>query len=112
MLIKAYVLFVLLAVSCGTTSKTQQQPKEAEKQAIDYAASKYSKATVIDYTELDGCKYLFQLEDGRKLNPGTIDAKYQKNGLKVWLKYERVDLMNVCMAGETIKVIDIAERSE
>lgn len=56
--------------------------------------------------ELDGCEFLITLEDGTNLLPVdyTVDITGLKDKQKITFTYEQVEAMNVCMAGETVKV--------
>jgi hypothetical protein len=76
----------------------------------DYAGNGYIKAFVTD-VELDGCKWMLQREDdGKKLEPDGLQPEFEKDSLHVWLKYTEDDRMSICMAGQTIKVVDIRIR--
>lgn len=77
---------------------------------FDYAANGYIKAMVTD-VQLDGCKFMLQPEGAtKKLEPDQLLPEFQQDSLNVWLKYVDDDRMSVCMAGQTIKVIDIRKR--
>jgi hypothetical protein len=81
----------------------------------DYATQGYVKAFVVDY-ELDGCKWMLRLDnddpndDDKKMEPDFLFSEFQKDSLPVWLKYHKEERISICMAGETIKVIDIKKR--
>ncbi|MBI3509888.1 MAG: hypothetical protein HY064_04440 [Bacteroidetes bacterium] len=76
----------------------------------DYPGNGYIKAFVTD-VELDGCKWMLQQEsDNKKLEPDGLQPEFEHDSLKVWLKFEPEDRMSVCMAGQTIKVLDIKIR--
>lgn len=45
--------------------------------------------------ELDGCTYLLELQDGSKLQPVTLPVEFQHGGLKVRIKYKKVEIMVV-----------------
>ncbi|MCU0435775.1 MAG: hypothetical protein MUC87_20110 [Bacteroidia bacterium] len=103
------LLFIaLISGSCFLRKKEKQQP-------IDYAAQGYVKALVVDY-ELDGCKWMLRLDnddpndDDKKMEPDFLFSEFQKDSLPVWLKYQREERISICMAGETVKVIDIKKR--
>lgn len=64
-------------------------------------------ATVIDYSELDGCRFLLELEDGRKLEPVNLQEKYMKHGLKVLITWKNADGMSICMAGTMAELTSI-----
>jgi hypothetical protein len=84
-------------------------------------------ATVVDLRKLDGCGYVFVLEDGTRLEPfrvfmcGTppVPENQQKDplqnfefvdGKKVFIGYEKLDSMaSVCMVGPIVKITCISE---
>jgi hypothetical protein len=85
-------------------------------------------ATVRDLTGLDGCGWVFELNDGTKLIPliigfcGTPPVSKEItenplydfefiNGKKVFIDYEpiHVGMVNACMVGETVKITCISE---
>jgi hypothetical protein len=87
-------------------------------------------ATVRDLTDLDGCGFVFELEDGSRLVPFfegfwcgtpplpeavTNDPLYNfeyVEGKKVLISYaERNGIANICMAGKTVKITCLKEIS-
>ncbi len=78
---------------------------------FNYAADGYVKGFVTD-VQLDGCKWMIQLPDSAKkrIEPDEIPPAFQKDSLLVWVKYTPEDRMSVCMAGQTVNIIDIRKR--
>jgi hypothetical protein len=69
--------------------------------------------TYVDMQGLDGCTFLIQLEDGRKLLPiYSREPDFQpKDGMKVRLDFKPADDMaSVCMAEDLIAEITCLER--
>ena len=83
-------------------------------------------ATVKDLTGLDGCGFVFELQDGTRLQPVrnlicgtpplpkeiTEDPLFNfqvVHGKKVLIDYEIVDGVNICMAGPMVKITCIQE---
>ena len=96
------ILLLGLIAACNLFKKTKPDS--------EWEQAGYVKAFVTD-VELDGCKWMLQLEkDGKRLEPDGIQPEFEKDSFKVWLKYTPEDRMSVCMAGQTIKVIDIKKR--
>jgi hypothetical protein len=84
--------------------------QKSKKTSVDYLNAGYVKAIVTEL-QLDGCKFMLQVEgDEKKLEPDGLQPEFEIDSLPVWLKYEAEDRMSVCMAGQTIKVIDIKKR--
>lgn len=77
---------------------------------VDYEKEGYVKAFVTD-VQLDGCHFMLQREsDNKRLEPEELTPAFQQDSLKVWIKYEVDDRMSVCMAGQTIRLLDIRKR--
>ena len=68
---------------------------------------KYILVTVRDYTNLDGCNYLLEMENGQKLEPKQWPGKYSKDGLKVYVQYKKIEGMSICMAGVMVDITAI-----
>lgn len=84
------------------------------------------EATVRDLTGLDGCGFVFELNDGTKLEPYMIgycgtpplpkevteDPLYQfefVDGKKVIIGYEETKAFSVCMVGPVVKITCLEE---
>ncbi len=83
--------------------------KKTKEVVIDYAGQGYVQAEVRDY-DLDGCRYMLYLDANRKLEPDYLPTEFQQDSVPVWIKYEVENRMSVCMAGETVKLLDIKKR--
>jgi hypothetical protein len=96
------VLLVCTIVACNLFKKSKSD--------AEWETDGYVKAHVTDVT-LDGCKWMLQLDkDGKRLEPDGLQPEFEKDSFKVWLKYVPEERMSICMAGQTIKVIDIKKR--
>lgn len=101
--ISSIFLLFALVISCTPLKKGTASDTDMEKQG-------FVKAMVITM-ELDGCTYMIEQEsDKKRLEPDGLQPDFQKDSLKVWIKYTAEDRMSVCMAGETIKLLDIKKR--
>ena len=80
------------------------------------------KASVVDFTGLDGCGLMLVLEDGTRLNPEKrvyIQAPKREEdplyyftlvaGEKVKIAYKETDNMDACMAGKTVFITCITK---
>jgi hypothetical protein len=104
----------LITLSCADGDIT---PKE------DNTCS--TQATVKNYTGLDGCGYVLELNDGRILEPVTMTvcgppphnimtldnplANFEVDGKRVLIDYELIESVSICMAGQTVKISCISE---
>lgn len=70
-------------------------------------------AVLRDYAGLDGCRWLFELEDGQRLEPVNLH-QYDfelKDGLEVSIQFtEATDMMSICMAGKMVNITCISKR--
>lgn len=70
-------------------------------------------ATIYDYTGLDGCTWVIQLENDEVLEPTNIKALNYKliDGKKVWIKYSPLaDQASICMVGQIVEIEGIWDR--
>lgn len=68
---------------------------------------------VRDYTGLDGCGWVIELEDGKKLEPAIVLPNIQfYDGQEVTVWYEELEGMSsTCMAGQIAKIYKIQSES-
>jgi hypothetical protein len=92
------LIFLLFSISCNKSN-----PPE----------SGAVKATLYDYTGLDGCSWVIKVDNNEVLeldNPEQLDFKL-KDGKKVWLKYHLSESQtSICMVGPKINVDAIWDR--
>ena len=73
------------------------------------------KASIIDYSGLDGCNYVIQLKDGTLLMPYNLndfDIALEDNK-NIWIKYKAKDMTGMfwlCHCVDVIEVEEIRER--
>ena len=93
MRIKHFIIVLILCVIASCTPKTSTEGCTTE-------------GTIRDMTGLDGCGFLIELDNGTKLNPVeyTVKSFNFEDGQHIRFGYEAVDMMNVCMAGQTVKI--------
>jgi len=97
------LLTIVIASSCSkkTFSTKTGSPSHAK------TKTEYEDA-MVRYFKRDGCDYALQLENGDLIEPDKLSPKFQKDSLKVLVKYkERVDVASICMMGKMVKIIDI-----
>jgi hypothetical protein len=101
-IINCFVLSVLYS-ACGYGDRAH--PVSLKKQQEGY-----EKAIVKDY-RVDGCTWLLVLEDGKKLQPVELKPEFQKDNLRVWIRYEiKKNGTGICMTGEMVTITTIERR--
>jgi hypothetical protein len=93
---------LILVVSCKCANKATNENAKQETNLKNYTV-----VTVIDYSELSGCGFIFSLNNGAKLIPGNMPDSLRKHDLKLRIIYKQTNLANTCMAGKTISLIDV-----
>jgi hypothetical protein len=102
--------FSFLIISCHCKKKIAADTKATAEVKRDFEVEGYTKATVINYA-VDGCTFLLQLADEKKLEPTNLSTDFKKDNLAVWVKYmPKKGGMSVCMAGQIVEISDIQLR--
>ncbi|HEX5002650.1 MAG TPA: hypothetical protein VFW78_09130 [Bacteroidia bacterium] len=94
------VIAILLVAGCTASKETTTEK---------LPPPGFTAATVTDYSELDGCRYLLITGDSIKYNPTNLDAAYQHHGMVVWFRFKPVQMPTTCMTGTTIRILEIKE---
>ena len=72
------------------------------------------KATLRNYSGLDGCGWVIELSSGILLEPINLDdfqGEYSmEDGAPIWINYENYNSASICMIGQTVQVIAIRNR--
>ncbi|HKR06634.1 MAG TPA: hypothetical protein VJY62_18515 [Bacteroidia bacterium] len=101
---------ILIACSgCKQNIVAVQQSTPADSPRKD---SKQIEATVIDYSEVDGCRFLLELTNKEKLQPENLPAEFEKDKMQVMIKYHVTNKNTVCMAGKTVYIDFIKAKTE
>jgi hypothetical protein len=94
-----WIMLFFLFNACAAVKNNDSQP----------IPSGAIEVTVIDYRELDGCTFLLEQQDKKKLQPVNLPAEFQKNGLRLYVNYKNVDGMGICMAGTMVELTFMKE---
>jgi len=100
-------IMVLLGTACKTPESTSNTT-EANKGG--------TKATVVDYTGLDGCRQMLMLDDGRLMVAQDDEGVVQQlhYGQRVSITFEETEpMVSICMTEDMtakIKTIDLIEK--
>ncbi len=71
------------------------------------------KATIEDFTGLDGCGWVLVLEDGTNLEPTNLNSQQvaPADGKKVWVTYTKAqNAASICMVGDMVEITCMSER--
>jgi hypothetical protein len=94
---KAYLFLILLLLTACSKSN-----------------SGMLKGKLHDYTGLDGCGMLIDLDNGTTLEPTNL-SNFQDNvnlvdGQKVWVKYHEISAGSICMVGKVAEIDELENR--
>lgn len=108
-LLFSFLVFILSLQSCflfadAKSTNTVNTPDT-------HTQDGFIKATVINY-ELDGCKFMLQLTDGKKLEPVNLPDEFKKDKYNVWIKYQHYKGSSICMAGQMVTITAIEKRAQ
>lgn len=96
------IVLLLILVNLSSCSKKTTAPVKADDSPA--GPGKLTEATVIDYSEVAGCTFLLQLNNGEKLEPSNLFSEFKKDKLEVLIRYQVTDMMSVCMAGKVVSI--------
>ena len=84
----------------------------AQKSAAEYIKSGYVKAIVLNKKGIDGCGFVIKLEKNEIIQPLELDKKFQKNKLKIWVKFvvPKKSPASICMMGKIVEITFIEKR--
>lgn len=70
------------------------------------------KGTLKNYTGLDGCGWMIELNDGSVIEPSNLNdfMIIPAENKKIWVSYESAPLASICMVGEIVIIKCISER--
>lgn len=104
---KDLTLSVMVWVLLMMISSCRSNAPSATAQANHFGKGDLVKAMVLDYSELDGCTFILELEDGTKLEPVELPESFRSDSLKVLVKYTMVKRASICMVGQMVTVSEI-----
>lgn len=91
-----FLLFAFFLAACGDSNEMQEPIVE---ELID--------AEFRDFSSLDGCMWVIEIEDGAKLEPINLSDfdVLPLEGKKILISYiERLDMASVCQVGTIIEL--------
>ena len=98
---KSLLVAIIFLVNCTSSHKPSQESPTATKDFLDESIV----VTVVDAKGLDGCSYLLETKDGRRLQAINLDDEFKKDGLKLRVHLEPSrGMMSICMAGPMVLV--------
>ncbi len=81
-------------------SPNEAKPKPAQGERLS--------GKVVDMRGLDGCKFLIELPDGKRLQPINLAKEFQVDKLQIrFLATPARGVMSICMAGEIVRVSEV-----
>lgn len=94
-----FILVFLSATSC----------KVKEKHEINLVPPNAILVKVIDFSDLDGCTMMLEMENGDKLQPLNLPEKFSKAGMQLFITYKYSEGISICMSGKLVQLNYISE---
>ena len=98
---------ILLILSCFTTSSCSKKISVTQTPCANAVEAKLT-----DLTGLDGCSWVLELENGKRLEPINLEQFSNielVDGKKVLVEYQEQNSASVCMVGKTVKITCLTE---
>ncbi|MDC7995175.1 hypothetical protein [Altibacter sp. HG106] len=111
---------VFFLAQCDATKNTSEAPKSNDAMTENATAKKMMeegfKAGTIVYSQAEeDCPYTIQIENDEPsyfLDPVNLEESYKKDGMKVWVQYAGMRMMNRCEKANPVNVVAIQKREE
>ncbi len=106
-------LATFLMFSCTATTKHTADRKGKNKQELKKSKDML-EGTLVDLTNLDGCGWVIKFANGTKIQPlnlGDFDIELI-DGMIVFVKYRKSDLVGTCMAGDVVELESIIQKTK
>ena len=120
-LLKSLVfLFAFSIMSCCSTNKTvTENDNDSTTNTVSMDTQKmmdlgYQKATTVASSLAGDCPFTLQIEGDNSylLDPVNLEEGYKVNGIKVWVKYTPLKMMNRCDKANPVNIVEIQKREE
>lgn len=99
------IRLILICLACLAACTS---PSPDESKSLDDKQNARISVKVIDVEGLDGCKYLLETSDGRRLQATNLSSEYQKAGLELQVLVKPAkNMMSICMAGEMVELVEV-----
>ncbi|MGB0788429.1 MAG: hypothetical protein ACPG7E_01370 [Marinirhabdus sp.] len=78
-------------------------------------AEGYKSGTIVASTAESDCPYVIKMDGAGPdylLDPINLDDRYQKDGMKIWVKYSGLRMMNRCEKATPVSITEIQKKEE
>ena len=112
----SFLTIAIFTICCTTISCSKsvymQESKNEEKHSE--LCPNAVEATLKDLTGLDGCSWVLELDNGKRLEPSNLqkfDNIKLEDGKRVFVEYKTIhNAASICMVGTIIEIICISEK--
>ncbi len=115
----SFTLLFLFALGCGSsTTNSSEGDVKNENMTMQtenkMTAAGFTKGTIVASTIEGDCPFTIKVEtiDSYLLDPVNLDASYQKDGEKIWVKYVGMRMANRCEKANPVTISEIQKRAE
>jgi hypothetical protein len=110
-------LVTVLVISCNSSSKSAAEGASKDTEAAAMEAKKmmeagFKKAVIVGSKAEGDCPYVLKMEDGAYMvDPINLEESMKKDGMKVWVSYNGLRMMNRCEKANPVSIVEIQERN-
>lgn len=110
-------LVTVLVISCNSSSKSAAEGASKDTEAAAMEAKKmmeagFKKAVIVGSKAEGDCPYVLKMEDGSYMvDPINLEESMKKDGMKVWVSYNGLRMMNRCEKANPVSIVEIQERN-
>jgi hypothetical protein len=105
-----FLVICLIALGINSCSSKKGIDKAVSSVKINPADSGYYQFTVVDLTNLDGCRFMLKDSEGKEFLPINLSPENQVVDKEIWIKYSlKKGIPTTCMRGTVIEVTDYFE---
>ncbi|KAA3623036.1 MAG: hypothetical protein DWP94_06905 [Flavobacterium sp.] len=107
----------ILVISCNSASKSAAEGASKDTEAAAMEAKKmmeagFKKAVIVGSKAEGDCPYVLKMEDNNNmLDPINLEEGMKKDGLKVWVTYQGLRMMNRCVKANPVSIVEIEKRN-
>lgn len=101
----------LVLLGCASKKTMEKQPSAEE---IENIQAGFLKGTIQAEPMGGACPYVIEVDADTPyfLDPVNLNEYYQKDGKKIWFKFQGLRMMNRCEKANPISLLEIKERTE
>lgn len=100
-------LIAAITLSCCGQKEITNDVKTNNAKEENFNATGYTAGTIVQSKEEGDCEWTIKLEDGRYLDPMSMNKDFMNDGAAVWVKFLPQRRMQRCDKASPVELSDI-----